>query len=1047
MARPLAPGLYETLVTTTLANAIDAARSEGWWAEVENSDPVLMPDLLGRYIHEAASRSIRAIGGDGADRLVAQVQLVNSVLALLRSAAPNLSVADDDAVQDGQVLKELQPPSPIPIDRRRSSRPGISLSESALLVNGHRDYQIGGEVAREIASADRIDLLCAFVRFAGLRLVRDEIQDFIRRGGRMRVIASVYTGSTEKRALDELVRLGAKVKVSYETSQTRLHAKAWLFHRDSGFHTAYIGSSNLTQSAMVDGLEWNVRVSQIDNPGIIDRVGATFEQYWNETAFLEYDPKRDGDALERALVGQREPTQQSGLETVIGLNLDLQPQPHQVQILDALSTERLHGHSRNLVVAATGTGKTWVSAFDFKRLRQDGLERLLFVAHQDQILQQSQTVFQLVLKDPAFGERLVGGDRPVIGTHVFASIQSLHRQIDRIDPEAWDVVVVDEFHHAEAPTYRKLLGHLKPKVLIGLTATPERADGESILGWFDNRVAAEIRLWQALEQSLLSPFHYFGVNDGTDLGSVSFVRGRYSVAELEGLYTSDHARATRIIDAVSREVVEPTQMRALGFCVGVAHAELMAHEFDLAGLPAVALHAGSTNDERQAAIAKLRRGTLRAIFTVDLFNEGVDIPEVDTILMLRPTESSTIFLQQLGRGLRRTEGKSVLTVLDFIGLAHRAYRYDVRYRALVGGTRKQVGAAVEQGFPMVPPGCAIRLDRIAQTTVIDNIRSSLRLGRGAMVEDLRSLDPSTRLATFLVEGGYDLDEIYARPSSGQTFTSLRRQAGLELRPAVPSEAWLSKALGRALHVDDDERLDQWLDWIRRDRPPNLAPAGSRLERIQWMLFGLLAQRSRPVADLGVLLEELWASPGILTELGDLLEILRDRARVRTIPLEGTGSVPLRSHATYTLREVVAAYGRKDRSGSLLDLREGVFWDLATQTDLLFVTLQKSDADYSPTTRYQDFPVSPTLFHWETQNATSESSPTGRRYVSHRSGGSRVVLFVRDRRTDDRNETMAYRCLGHVSYMSHESERPMRITWRLDRPMPADLFQSAKVAAG
>lgn len=915
-------------------------------------------------------------------------------------------------------------------------------------MNGRRDYQVGLELAREIASADRIDLLCAFVRFAGIRLFRRELSEFHARGGKLRVITSVYTGSTERRALDELVALGAEVKISYETSQTRLHAKAWHFHRASGFHTAYIGSSNLTRSAMLDGLEWNVRVSSVDTPNIVERVGATFEQYWQEPEFATYEPGRDAERLDRALRSER--GGESGDDTaarMLSLGLALEPKPHQLQMLESLAAERRHGHHHNLVVAATGTGKTWVSAFDYQQLRQQGIESLLFVAHRDEILRQSQDVFRLVLADPAFGERLVGGERPRAGKHVFASIQALHRLTDELAPDAFDLVIVDEFHHAEAPTYRRLLERLAPRILVGLTATPERADGGDVREWFGQRVACEIRLWQALEQGLLCPFHYFGLHDGTDLSTVTFRRGRYAPRELENVLTADDARAVRILQAVRDYVPDPGSMRALGFCVGVAHARLMARRFVAAGLPAVALDADSSAEDRRDAISRLRRGELRAIFTVDLFNEGIDIPAVDTVLLLRPTESATIFLQQLGRGLRRTRDKSVLTVLDFIGLAHREFRFDVRYRALVGGTRRQLQSAIEHDFPLLPAGCAIRLDPVARRTVLENVRASLRHNRRTLLEELRALGPDVRLPAFLEESGHELDEVYARVSEHGTFTGLRRELGFERRPAGEQQPLISKAIARLLHVDDDERLDMWRGWLASDRPPAPLPPDAPGHRLQLMLLAALGHRKRPVQELGAAFDELWRCEPLREELGDLLALLADRVRSVPLPLGHDPAVPLQSHATYGLYEIIAAYGLVGPRGTLRETREGVVWAAGHRTDLLFVTLQKSDDEYSATTRYNDYPLSPTLFHWESQNATTADSPTGRRYREHARLGSRVVLFVRERRKDDRGESMPYVCLGPAEYVSHESERPMRITWRLARPMPPALFQEAKVAAG
>jgi superfamily II DNA or RNA helicase/HKD family nuclease len=1045
MTERLPAGLYESLLTLGLRDAVTDLEAAGWTADVAAIDEALLADHLADHIREAAMRSIQSVRGDA--RVVAQIDIVNRVLATLRDAGYGGAVVDDDAVDTrASEIREVRQPAQLPLEGRGNTRPHISLRESALLVNGHRDYQIGAEVAREIVSADRVDLLCAFVRFAGLRLVRNELGAFVRRGGRLRVIASVYTGSTEKRALDELAALGARVKVSYETDQTRLHAKAWLFERSSGFHTAYIGSSNLTQSAMVEGLEWNVRISGTDNGNIIDRVRATFEQYWNDPGFVDYNPSLDGERLAAALDRQRLPAPLDAAERLIGLNLDLAPQPHQVVMLEELEAERARGHFRNLVVAATGTGKTWVSAFDYRRLRSAGFERLLFVAHRDEILVQSQLVFQLVLRDPAFGERFVGSERPVHGDHVFASIQSLHRHADAIDPAAWDVVIVDEFHHAEAETYRRLLNRLAPRVLIGLTATPERADDRSILHWFDDRIACEVRLWQALEQGLLSPFHYFGTFDGSDLSGLSFRRGQYAVAELEATYLGDHERATRVLQAVETYVPDPGRMRALGFCVSVVHAQFMAKRFESAGISAIALHANSPAADRKSAVGRLERGDLQAIFTVDLFNEGIDIPTVDTVLLLRPTESATVFLQQLGRGLRRAEGKTVLTVLDFIGQAHQQYRSDIRFRALIGGTRLQVTRAVEEQFPVVPPGCAIKLDRLSQEAVLANLKSTAWIGRKALTEDLRGMPADTTLIQFLDASGHDLEDVYARPAANHSFTTLRVAAHPELA-AQTGPSQFDKSFGRLLHVDDDDRFDAWSKWLADATPPPHASPTGRDGRLQMMLFAGLGQRGTSLDQIEQVFVELWRNRARREELRDLLAVLRDRARALTVPLEAPSAVPLHSHASYALYEIVAGFGVVGKDGALRDTREGLLWAAGSQAHLFFVTLEKSDSEYSPTTKYEDYPISPTLFHWESQSTTSPDSATGQRYINHRSLGERVILFVRRRKRDSRGETNPYTCLGFANLVRHESSRPMKIVWELERAMPAGFYQEAKVAAG
>ena len=539
-----------------------------------------------------------------------------------------------------------------------------------------------------------------------------------------------------------------------------------------------------------------------------------------------------------------EPNGKTDDNTIIPLLIDVAPKPHQAVVLEALEAERQRGHYRNLVVAATGTGKTWVAAFDFKRLRDGGEgDSLLFVAHRDEILRQSQQVFQLVLREPGFGERLVAGERPRSGRYVFASVQSLTNRVNEIEPEGFDVVIVDEFHHAAAPSYERLLSRLEPKVLLGLTATPERADGKSVLEWFEGRIASESRLWDALDQGLLCPFHYFGVNDATDLSTVRFESGRYVAGDLDNVLTGDHVRALRICQAVEEYVTDPHQMRALGFCAGIGHAHFMAREFNRFGFPSVALDASSHRDDRRKALTRLRRGEIRAIFAVDLFNEGVDLPEVDTVLMLRPTESATVFLQQLGRGLRWAEGKRVLTVLDFVGQVRREYRYDIRYWALLGGTRHQVRKAVEADFPLLPPGCALKLDPIAKETVLHNLREAVRNARARLADDLRSLGPGTRLGDFMRDADAELEDIYAKPSAGHCFTELCRRAGFELSTSlVATNNPLLRAIGRLIHVDDHERLDRWRTILEADRFDRISGLRGRDHRLGLMLFALLGAR-------------------------------------------------------------------------------------------------------------------------------------------------------------------------------------------------------------
>lgn len=803
-------GLYERLITASLRARLLQFDPATACSVRESVDPAEAHDTLARHVEGLLATTLKNLPQEG--RVAKQAELANEIIKLVvdRSA----EVVENPP----ELLRSIQPIAGTPACDRDFVAPLVPLSASDLLVNARGEPSLAHALAHEIPSADSIDLLCAFVRWHGLRVLEEQLRAHRRSGKPLRVITTVYTGSTERKALDWLVSLGAQVKVSYDTQSTRLHAKAWMFRRATGFSTAYIGSSNLSKSALIDGVEWNVRLSEVTSPDILGKFDATFDTYWQSPEYQDYDPARDAARFDAAVSPLANTADGAPL-----MFLDVTPWPHQSEMLEKLAVEReRHGRHRNLVVAATGTGKTIVSALDFKRLKQQmGDPSLLFVAHRQEILRQSLSAFRQVLRDGAFGELYVDGHRPDEWRHVFASVQGLAQQdLAAIDPQAFDIVIVDEFHHATAPTYRRLLEHLKPKELVGLTATPERTDEEDILHYFDNHIAVELRLWDALERGLLCPFQYFGLSDNTDLSQVTWARKGYDVAALEHLYTGDDARVRLVLQQIQNKLRDPHSMRALGFCVSIEHARFMAQRFTEAGLRSESVTADTGSDARKQSLAALEQGSLRALFTVDLFNEGVDIPSIDTLMFLRPTESALVFMQQLGRGLRRFEGKDCMTVLDFIGRSHRKFRFDLRYRAVTGASRTEVTKQIEQGFPFLPAGCTMQLDRVAKEIVLQNLREAIPSQRPAMVRELRALidqeaadkkRPIT-LQLFLDETGLELLDVFKNGS----WSALQRAAGLPMPTSGPREDRLSKALHRLLHIDDPIRLSDYRAWLRGD---------------------------------------------------------------------------------------------------------------------------------------------------------------------------------------------------------------------------------------
>ncbi|WP_239456548.1 DUF3427 domain-containing protein [Nocardioides solisilvae] len=1022
----LPAGLYEALLTEQLEARLPGTPAHVELAKVDEGDQA---HVLARHVSTALLRKLASVK-DPTARL-------STANAILRSIG---EIQTDPVLAPVQELHAVLPPAGPGIEPRAQQRPKTPLNDAALLTNAHGEPSLASELRAEIGSADSIDLLCAFVMWHGLRLIEKELELAHQSGVPIRVITTTYIGGTERRALDRLVRdFGAEVKIQYDARRTRLHAKAWLFGRRTGFDTAYVGSSNLTTSAMLEGVEWNVRLSTAATPSLLTKFKATFDSYWNSPEFESYDPDVDGDRLDDALL-EAKGIKASDRVTITLTNLDVRPYPYQQEMLDALEVERvLHDRHRNLVVAATGTGKTVIAALDYRNLaRAAGTQpSLLFVAHRREILEQSLRTYREVLGDGSFGELYVGGQRPERWKHVFASVQSLTSYgVANIPADAFDVVVIDEFHHAEARTYRRLLEHLEPRELLGLTATPERADGVDVRSFFEGRTAAELRLWDALGADLLCPFHYFAVADGTDLRAITWSRGKYDESQLDNVFTGNDARARIVLAAVRDKISDVGHMKALGFCVSVAHAEYMTRVFNDAGIPARTVTGETPSDQRAQALQDLRHARVNVLFTVEVFNEGLDIPDVDTVLFLRPTQSSTIFMQQLGRGLRRTHDKAVLTVLDFVGYHRKEFDFGSRFAALTGLHGKELERAVREDFPFLPSGCQVRLDRQTQQVVLENLKSQLGYRWTQIVSQLRHRKDDN-LGAFLEGSGLDLSDVLRRGS--HSWTKLRKDAGLPSLPGSVLEERLLKRVRAFAHVDDPVRASFYRRFLAEDddRYADLSPKEQRLAR---MLYYSLWSDGGGFDSVESGFDAVRREVATRAEISTVVDLSFQAARHVPLPLEGAlARVPLHVHARYQREEILAALDFPRLPNSF---REGVLYLPDLNVDAFFITLKKSEADYSPTTMYADYPISRDLFHWESQSTTSVKSKTGQRYLS---GSSTVLLFARQEPKDEFG-TAPYLFLGPATYVSHTGDRPIAITWRLKTPMPMDFYNHASAVA-
>ncbi len=1042
----LPPGLYEQVINTALNRELseipDARKS------VAPIDKAEASRVLAQYLADVVQRGLENVLDNGGD-ISAQIGLANQIVDLIQNTTQEADFAalsvEARAEQLLALLREQDPRLAVGKTAADLSRPETSIAQSSLFTGAIHEPQMYTELKKEIVSADRIDMLVSFIKWSGLRLLMDELREFTQNGGKLRIITTSYMGATDVKAIEELRALpNTKIKVSYDTKRTRLHAKTYVFYRNTGFTTAYVGSSNLSNAAISSGLEWNVKVTRRDLPETIDKIAATFESYWNSNEF-EYYSEDQKERLARALKAEK----YFDVNNAEVYTMDIAPYSYQQEILDKLEAERaVRGYTRNLVVAATGTGKTVISALDYKRFckQHPGKPcRLLFVAHREEILRQSLYTFRAVLKDANFGELFVGSYRPEGIDHLFLSIQTFNSQdfTAKTAPDFYDYIVVDEFHHAAAPTYQKLLSYYQPQILLGLTATPERMDGKSVLPYFSNRIAAEIRLPEAIDRKLLCPFQYFGVTDTVDLNTLKWSAGGYDRNELSKLYSLSGAVANRradlVVSSLLKYVTDIDEVKGLGFCVSIEHAAFMCRYFNSHGIPSIFLTGKSSDEERKAAKGRLVSGEVRFIFVVDIYNEGVDIPEVNTVLFLRPTESLTIFLQQLGRGLRLAENKECLTVLDFIGQANKRYNFEDKFAALLSNTTRSVTREIKDGFVSAPKGCYIQLEKKAAKYILDNIRASYGNTAGLV----------SRVASFAEDSGLELtlanflDYYHLDPRALYKFSSFSRlcaRADVIADFSEPLEEMLTKALGRLAVVDSRRWIHFLLDQLPRLDDVDFTALGELEQRMLQMFYVTVwGKAAESWASDEVLdnLYALWDSPVLLREFLDLLRYRYEQIDFIDEPVDLGFDCPLDLHCTYTRDQLLVALDFLKPA----TVREGVKWLPEKQVDVFFVTLNKADKDYSPTTMYQDYSINENLFHWQSQNTTAENSPTGQRYIHHRERGSKVLLFVREFKADRATGGAgAYTFLGTANYVKHDGSRPMNITWKLDRPIPAKFLK-------
>ena len=1039
-------GIYEQLINSIVSKKLETLDSNKFYIKTSNIDKHEASIILSQYLIKIISFALNSISGDNS--LEKQIKLTNEIIFLIQKEIANEDFNNDILDINTSILNAILPKIDSNINNYnnylKEITPYTGLTQSELFTGSNVGTSLESEIKKEILSSDKIYFLVSFIKWTGIRIFEKELREFTSKGKKLKIITTSYMGATDLKAVEFLASLpNTEIKVSYNTDNERLHAKSYLFFRETGFHTGYIGSSNISKSALTSGLEWNLKVTTTEIAHIIEKFARTFETYWEDKEFEPFT-NADRTKLKNALKSHSLKDKDSFVTY-----FDLKPFPYQEEILEELKAQReIHNRYKNLLVAATGTGKTVISAFDYKEYKNShSSSKLLFVAHRKEILLQARATFQGVLRDNNFGELWVDGITPDSNEHLFASVQTLQNNIESLTliSEYYDFIIVDEVHHIAAKSYRPILKKFNPKILLGLTATPERMDNENILNDFCDVIAAEIRLPEALNRKLLCPFQYFGISDNVDLKNIKWQNGKYSPLELTLAYNSK-VRVGDVIRKCEEYLTDINNVIALCFCVTQEHARFMSEKFNESGLKSDYVVSGRDN-VRNKVKSQLLKKEINYLFVVDIFNEGVDIPEIDTILFLRPTESLTVFLQQLGRGLRFADKKECLTVLDFVGNARDEYDFEGKFRSLVGKSNSSIKDEIENEFPHLPLGCSIILEKKAKEHILNNIKKATSMSRKKLINKIVNYKYQTSMPlninNFIQINHMALDSIYKKGS----FSSLCYEAGVIEKYDNLNEKELVRAITKKWLLSNSISYLQFiLKIIKSDFDLNHFQTQSE-NLMAMMLYYDFWQDANKFKSLEEGIKYIGNNRVLVQELKEVIHILMQKINYLEIELSLPYACPIKVHARYTREQILSAFGQNtlDKKSSS---REGVLNIKEKNTELLFVTLEKIEEKYSPTTMYDDYAISNKLFHWQSQNSTKPDSSKGLSYINQSESNKNIILFVREKNHDENKNTMTYICLGKVFYSNHYGSQPMSITWKLEHKIPPFLWKNiAKMAVG
>ena len=953
---------------------------------------------------------------------------------------------------------------------------------------------------QELLNCKKFYFIVSFIRYSGIQLLISTLDELEKQGIQGEIITSVYLNITDSKALRKLLSYkNIKVKI-YNNSSESFHTKAYLFEKEK-YHSVVIGSSNISQSALYSAEEWNVKLTDSSFFNIYGKSLNQFEKLWhsNEAIELTQDFIDEYEKYKKSVNAQNTFDYR---KTKIEQENEFVPNSMQKRILQKLKETRINGNKKGLVISATGTGKTYLAAMDIKQffeIKSNAKNKLfeindkksktsnikfLFIAHREELLENAINVFSKILKidKNEFG-RIYGGLKEIDKNIIFASIQSLRNCYNEFKPSFFDYVIVDEFHHSMSDSYLKILSYFNPKFLLGLTATPKRMDGKDILSLCDYNVVDEIGIKEALEEDLIVPFHYFGVNDYTiNYDNIPYKNGKYNEKILlENLLLN--TRTDYIVEKISKFGFDGDELSAVAFCQNIEHAFFMKEEFSKKGYKSAVITANTSSNERSEILKKFKNKKIEILCVVDILNEGIDIPTINLLLFLRPTMSSTIFIQQIGRGLRKAKNKDFVTIIDFIGNHKKDYLLinyfssEVDNKDTLFTKKEKIINEIKNQFSNIPKSCYVELDRICQNRIIEKIEKINFSSKNILkemyldykVEIGKSEDEFLQIADFdtnielFQELCLKMHSFYNAQLQFEDSKIFKNEN--EKNPLNTTEIEFLKYLEKKItlvepftfliidylatgkeYINNSDLLNKYKEFfdikgnfekyyllnrifeeLMEDEILEKTLYGYRFSKKYEKLFsnGKLNEKSTIKSNKKVNKSNFINRLKQLIYLG-LNEFKRN-------DLDEFNENILISYKEYKRVELQILLDSKVPKGSW---RAGY---ANTDKDIcLFATIDKTHI-FQENLKYDNSLFADDIIQWISQPKTSHNSSVGQMFIHHKEKGFKVHIFIRKYAFMNGNKTNPFIYLGNAKYYSSQGDKPMKILWKLDKKIPQKLI--------